>query len=177
MARNTALLIVDVQVGLLEGKEPAYRANEVLDRIRVLIGKARRAGAPVIYMQHQGKRMRPETSEWQIHPSVAPQKGDVVIHKQASDSFYRTLLQHELDARGVKHLVIVGCKTEYCVDTTSRRATTLGYNVTLVSDAHTTTDNGALTAPQIITHHNHLLDGFDSDHWAVTVKAQREVTF
>lgn len=177
MARNTALLIVDVQVGLLEGKEPAYRANEVLDRIRALIGKARSAGVPVIYMQHEGRRLRPDTPEWQIHPAVVPQEGDVVIRKQASDSFYRTTLQHELDARGVKHLVVVGCKTEYCVDTTSRRATTLGYNVTLVSDAHTTTDNGALTAAQIVTHHNRLLDGFDTDDSAVTVKAQRDIMF
>ena len=67
--------------------------------------------------------------------------------------------------------------TEYCVDTTARRAVSMGYDVTLVSDAHTTIDNKLLTAAQIIAHHNALLDGFDAGPHAVTVKPADEVTF
>jgi len=67
--------------------------------------------------------------------------------------------------------------TDYCVDTTSRRAVSVGYDVTLVSDAHTTIDNKLLTAAQIIAHHNALLDGFDAGSHSVTVKPADEVEF
>lgn len=67
--------------------------------------------------------------------------------------------------------------TEYCVDTTSRRAISMGYDVTLVSDAHTTIDNKLLTAAQVIAHHNSLLHGFDAGSNAITVKPADEVTF
>src|SRR5581483_3373536 len=54
---------------------------------------------------------------------------------------------------------------EYCVDTTCRRATSLGYDVTLVGDAHLTRDNGVLTAANIIAHHKFVLDDFGAgDH-------------
>ena len=66
--------------------------------------------------------------------------------------------------------------TEYCVDTTSRRAVSMGYDVTLVGDAHTTFDNELLTAAQIIAHHNALLNGFDAGAHTITVKLANEVT-
>ena len=47
--------------------------------------------------------------------------------------------------------------TEYCIDTTCRRAVSLGYDVTLVADAHTTHDNDLLPAEKIIAHHNRSL--------------------
>jgi nicotinamidase-related amidase len=67
--------------------------------------------------------------------------------------------------------------TEYCVDTTCRRAPTLGYDVTLVSDGHLTADSGQLKAAQIIAHHNALLDGFSAGGHAITVKAADDVAF
>jgi len=57
-------------------------------------------------------------------------------------------------------LIICGLQTDFCVDTTVRRAFTLGYHVTLVADAHSTLDNGVLTAAQIIAHHNATLGNF-----------------
>jgi hypothetical protein len=53
----------------------------------------------------------------------------------------------------------------------------MGYDVTLVSDAHTTIDNERLTAAQIIAHHNALLDGFDAGSNSITVKPADDVTF
>jgi nicotinamidase-related amidase len=49
MRDRTALLVIDMQIGLVEG---AYRADAVLDRIAELIGRARRAGVPIIHVQH-----------------------------------------------------------------------------------------------------------------------------
>ena len=63
-----------------------------------------------------------------------------MIGKTASDSFYRTSLEDELRRLGTTQLIVTGMQTEFCVDTTCRRALSLGFDVTLVSDAHTTKD-------------------------------------
>ena len=179
MSRDSGLLIIDVQVGIIEGFH-AYRGREVLDQINNLLSKARASNIPIIYIQHDGEAGHPlevGTEGWQIHPEITPHEGDLIIRKRASDSFFETTLQRELEARGVKHLIVTGCMTEYCVDTTARRSISMGYDVSLVSDAHTTIDNKLLTAVQIIAHHNALLDGFDAGPHAVTVKLADEVTF
>jgi len=175
--KHTALLIIDVQVGIINGFK-AYRGNEVLDRIHGLAERARASNTPVIYVQHDGESGGPlETgsSGWQIHPAIKPETEDLIIRKKASDSFYQTSLQDELTKLNIGHLVVTGCQTEYCVDTTVRCAVSNGYDVTLVSDAHTTIDNNILTASQIIAHHNALLNGFDAGIHAITVKPADEV--
>jgi nicotinamidase-related amidase len=130
MSKDTALLVVDVQTGVIDWSEPSCNGGEVLANIKELLTKARASGTPIIYVQHdgyEGGRLEPGTSGWEIHPAVAPAEGETVVRKRASDSFYETTLRQELDGRGIKHLVVVGCRTQYCVDTTCRRATTLGY--------------------------------------------------
>ena len=178
--RNEALLVVDVQVGLIEEPHEAYRGAEVVARIGALIGRARASNTPVISVQHDGdddSPVRAGTPAWRIHPGVAPAEGEAVIRKRASDAFHDTTLQLELERRGVGRLYVTGCRTEYCVDTTCRRAVGLGYDVTLVEDAHTTVDNGVLSAAQIVEHHNRTLDDFGTDAHVVTVRHSDEVSF
>src|SRR5215510_8785208 len=175
--KGSELLMIDVQVGIIDGFK-AYRGNEVLDQINSLTHRARASNTPVIYIQHDGENGGPlETGSagWQIHPAIKPETGDLIIRKKASDSFFQTSLQDELIKLNICHLVVTGCQTEYCVDTTVRRAVSNGYDVTLVSDAHTTIDNSCLTAAQIIAHHNTLLDGFDAGDNAIKVKSTDEV--
>jgi nicotinamidase-related amidase len=182
MSTTTALLVIDVQVGLINGPNPVYQANTILDRIAGLIAAARTAGTPVIYVQDKDVG-GVGTPEWQIHPAVAPAPAELAIPKAWSDSFYETTLGAELQARGVSQLVIVGMKTDYCVTMTSLRAVALGYDVLLVADAHTTTDGNMLTAAQTIAYHNDFLWGFGAEdgfgagkHW-ITVKPAGEVVF
>ncbi|WP_197029304.1 cysteine hydrolase family protein [Alicyclobacillus macrosporangiidus] len=135
----------------------------LLERIRLLIAKARSCGAPVIYIQHNegpGEPLETNTPAWHIHSAVAPMEGDVIIQKRTPDSFHNTNLQDELDRLGVRRLILAGLKTEMCVDTTCRRAVSLGYDVVLAKDAHSTWDSGNLTASEIIEHHNHVLQWF-----------------
>ncbi len=178
MHTHTALLVIDAQVGLFEG---AHRREEIVARIADLIGKARVAATPVIYIQHDdhtpGGLLEVQSPGWQIHPGIAPSETDIVVHKQTSDSFYETSLQRELDAFDVGRLVITGMRTEYCVDTTARRAVSLGYDVTLAADAHTTRANAVLTAEQIIAHHNATLDDFGNDDHVVVTAAARTIEF
>jgi nicotinamidase-related amidase len=182
MDTTTALLVIDVQVGLIEGANPVYQAASTLERIAGLIGAARAAGAPVIYAQDKDVG-GVGTPDWQIHPAVAPVAGELVVRKAWSDSFRETELGEQLAQRGITKLVIAGMKTNFCVDMTSRRAIALGYDVTLAADAHTTTDNHVLTAAQTIAYHNALLeefgaeDGFgDGKHW-IMVTPSSEIVF
>lgn len=177
MSKETALVVIDVQKGLIE---EAYQRDEILERIATLLDRARATQTPVVYVQHnepKGYQLEVGTDAWQIHPAIAPQSDEPVVNKRASDAFYDTTLKQELDRRGIRHLVVVGGQTEYCVDTTVRRATTCGYDVTLVSDAHTTYGSASLTAPQIIAHTNEMLDGFHSDTCAIIVKPTSGITF
>ncbi len=176
MSQGTALLVIDMQVGLVSG---AHRESEVVGTIATLLAKARSCGTLVVYLQHESHDFAPlrrGTPTWQIHRDIAPAEGDLVIPKRASDSFYETPLRRELEARGVRHIVVTGMITEACVDTTSRAALSLGYDVTLVEDAHTTW-NGRLPAAQIIEHHNATLaDLVHPDH-TIEVKPAEAVNF
>jgi len=177
VSTQTALLIIDAQVGLLN---EAYRRDDVVARIADLIAKARTSDLPVIYVQHDtdevGDPLAIGSPGWQIHPALAPRRTDFVVHKRSSDSFYETPLQRELDARHVRHLIVTGMKTEMCVDTTSRRAVSLGYDVTLVADAHTTTDTRTLPAARMVAYHNEILDDFGNDDHVVTAREAQAIS-
>jgi nicotinamidase-related amidase len=173
---RTALLVIDMQIALTD---MAYRAKEVLACVSGLIRRARAAGVPVIHVQHDHANWAPLKAgapTWEIHPEVAPAPGEVVIGKTASDAFHDTPLGAELERCGADRLVVTGMQTEYCVDTTCRRAISLGYDVTLVADGHTTRD-GLMPASEIIRHHNAVLPGLAHPHHHVTVVPGHDVRF
>jgi nicotinamidase-related amidase len=173
---DTALLIIDAQVNMFK-PEPVYRSEEVLANLRDLIGRARAAGAPVIFVRHNGGSDDPDephTPGWKIHPALAPKADEVIIDKYKSDSFYQTPLAGILAAQGIRNLIIAGMQTEYCIDTAVRRARSMDYAVTLAADAHSTYPGdhpGALTAEQVIAHYNSTLTGY------AKVKPAAEISF
>lgn len=176
---RAALLIIDVQVGLMALMSAAVR-DSVLPKIKTLLRRARASGIPVIYIQHDGAHGHPletHTEGWKIYPSLKPADGEDIVRKRESDSFFETPLQQKLKKRRIAHLIVAGAMTEYCVDTTCRRATSLGYDVTLASDAHLTRDNGVLTAAKIIAHHNFVLRDFGAGGHVVKVSAADEIVF
>ena len=159
---------------------PPELQDRVLSNITVLLSQARSSGIPVVFIQHDGPKGHPieaETAAWAIHPSISPLREEPVIRKKASDSFFETSLAEELQTRKISHLIIAGGMTEYCIDTTCRRAVTLGYDVTLAADAHLTRDTPALTSSQIIEHHNLLLDGFAAGVHSIKVTPTSEISF
>ena len=159
---KTALLAIDVQRVFYDDDTipPVFDGEQILARISDVVQRARASGLPIVYIQHDGGRGHPleEGSQgWQIHPAVQPERDDVIIAKTTPDSFHETGLKSELDALGVESLIVVGNQTEFCVDTTCRRACSLGYKITLIKDAHSTWNNDYLTAQQIIAHHSFVL--------------------
>lgn len=174
---KSALLVIDVQQGLFE--PPPADADAVVGRINQLCERARRAGAPVIFIQHQtaDDELRYGGGAWQIHPELQVKAGDYRVDKTTPDSFLRTNLGKLLIAEGVSQLVICGYSTEFCVDTTTRRAAGLGYPVVLAADAHTSHDKPHASGLQIRAHHNASLSNIKSFGVAISAVPAEEICF
>lgn len=169
-----ATLVIDLQQGLLQG---AYQAEAVLANTNRVISHTRSQGGLVVFLQHCHSTFAPLMKGrpgWQIHPQLHQLDDDIVIEKAASDSFYRTDLLSVLQAQQIKHLLVTGMQTEFCVDTTCRAALSHGFAVTLVSDAHTTADS-ALSAAQIISYHNNILTHLAHPHHRVAVQPSTDL--
>jgi nicotinamidase-related amidase len=152
----TALLIIDVQRALCSGEWAAFDIKRVMERINGLIARARAVSTPIVFVQHEEDEgpFQFGAGDWQLADELAVSPDDPRVRKRTPDSFYQTELQDLLQEQGITHLIICGLQSDYCVDATVRRALTLDYHVTLVSDAHSTLDNDVLTAEQITAHHN-----------------------
>jgi nicotinamidase-related amidase len=159
---STALLVIDVQNGVMAG---APMRDDVIANINALIGKARAQDVPVIWVQHSDDGNLLQGSEpWEYVKELARDDSEPLVHKRYGDSFEATDLEDLLAERGVGHLVVTGAQTDACIRCTLHGAFTRGYDVTLVSDAHTTEDLTAWGAPppeQVITHTN-LYWGFQA---------------
>lgn len=179
-------MVIDVQRGILDipgltrKKEIDQALEATVLRIVSLLDRARQARIPIFYIQHDGgpgHRLEPDAPGWPIRAEIHPQPGEPVIRKRACDAFFETRLEEELVARKVKQLVIAGCMTQCCVDTSVRRAVSLGFDVLLVGDGHTTADTRALRFEQIIEHHNAVLDGFEAGEHEVRVVPSSKISF
>lgn len=158
-----ALVIIDMQNGLYFAEPAAYMKEHVLKNINFLIREFRRRNEPVIFVQHTGPKDSPieqGKAAWQLVSEMESNPAtDLIFSKFKASIFTETPLLEWLTHRGITDLCIAGMKTQYCVDTACRAASGFGFNVVLASDAHTCMDTPALTAQQIINHHNMTLSG------------------
>ncbi|WP_347905171.1 cysteine hydrolase family protein [Pseudomonas purpurea] len=153
---TTALLIIDVQHVLCTGEYAVFEIGRVLEKINAVSAQARAAGAPVILIQHEeeGGPLAFDTEGWQLAEGLEVSPEDLRVRKTTPDAFHQTTLSGLLKEKGITQLVVCGMQSDFCVDSTVRRALTLGYDVTLVADAHSTIANEVLSAAQITAHHN-----------------------
>jgi nicotinamidase-related amidase len=179
-AKTTALLIIDLQRVLCTGEYACHEVDAVIGRVNGLIARAREAGSPVIFVQHEeaeGEQMRHGSEGWQLDERLAALPEDRRVFKTSPDSFHQTDLDPVLKGLGVTRLVVCGAQSDFCVDTSTRRALSSGYDVTLVEDAHTTIDFGELTAPQIIDHHTLILRHLNGFGPRMEAKKAAEIRF
>lgn len=174
---TTALLIIDVQHALCHGEFASFEADRVIARINAVSGRVRALCGLVIVIQHEtpAGAFAHGSPGWQLASGLVTAATDVFMRKTATDSFHDTALHSILERHGADHLIVCGMQSEFCVDTTTRRALALGFPVTLVADGHTTFDNGTLTAAQISAHHNETLGNITSFGPRVTVVPAGEV--
>jgi nicotinamidase-related amidase len=151
---NTALLVVDVQNGVVD---EAPRRDEVVANINVLLDRARIAEVPIIWIQHCSEDLVEHSEPWHYVPELTRTDTEPLVHKRYGDSFEDTELEGLLAAVGAGHLVVTGAESDACVRSTIHGAFVRGYDVTLVADAHTTSDKTRWGAPKpedVIAHTN-----------------------
>ena len=144
---NTALIVVDLQKGIVNGKF-IHPIGEIIDRTRALIDAFRAKNLPVVLVNvagrapgrtEQGPRSNTTFSDgWtDLLPQLDQQPSDIVVTKRSWGAFATTDLEHQLKARGVTQVVVTGVATSVGVEATARQAYEHGFNVTLALDAMT----------------------------------------
>lgn len=159
-AANAALLLIDFQQAVFD-TPVAADADIILDRLARLKDAARKAGLPVILVQHEeaGTNFERDTPSWQWPAAIAPRDGEHLVAKESCDAFLDTPLAALLTRLGVTDLYICGYATEFCIDTSVRRAASEGYRVHVIADAQTTRNRPHLPAATIRRHHLWIWEG------------------
>ena len=173
MAAQRVVMVVDMQNGVFA--TPRLARERCVAQINRLV----RAADKVIFIQHESASgyLEYASVDWQLADGLIVKDTDLKVRKTTPDSSLRTDLEALLKARGVEQLVICGMHTEFCVDTTTRRALALGYPVVLVSDGHTSAGNEAISAPQVIAHHNAALSNISSFGSRVVPTLAQDIQF
>ena len=158
-----ALIIIDMQQGSFTDATPRHDAKGLVDRLNSLADAVRANDGAVVFVQHdgpQGDPHHPDLPGWKLLPALDARVGDAVIRKKSCDAFLHTDLENFLQSRAIERLIITGCATDYCVDSTVRSALARGYATVVPSDGHTTANRSHLPAEKIIEHHNAIWADF-----------------
>jgi len=152
MEQNTALLVMDLQLGILRNLPDP---TDLLHNAAKAISHARKKNIPVIYVVVGFREGMPEVSTnnkmfamsrerfasmnmtefMTIHPDVAPQAGDIVVAKRRVSAFTGSDLEVVLRASGIQHIILSGLSTSGVVLSTTREAADRDYRITILSDA------------------------------------------
>lgn len=176
---TTALLIIDVQQALCAGEYQCFEIDRVIATINDLSQRARTAGVPVVLIQHEekdGSFVR-GAEGWQLAKNLLTSTKDLRVDKTTGDSFYQTDLGKLLPSEDFERLIICGLQTDYCVNATVRSAHSLGYDIVVARDAHSTVDKGNMSAEDIIAEHNKDFAALTSSVARIDVKPVAQITF
>ena len=148
-SQMTALVLIDLQGGILDRKLAPISADELIARGKTLAEKFRAAGAPVVLVNVKPPLDGPKRQVDEPTPlpktlpagfiDLAPGlagPGDLLITKSTWGAFFRTDLDAELRSRGIRTIVL-GVATHVGVDTTARQAWELGYELVIARDVTT----------------------------------------
>ncbi len=137
--RKTALLVIDVQKGLDDPSLGKRNNPEAEANMARLIAAWREEERPLIHVKHNSTQpnspLRPELPGNAIKDEVRPLPGEKLFSKTVNSAFIGTGLEAYLREQGISSLVIVGLTTDHCVSASTRMASDLGFDVTLVADA------------------------------------------
>jgi nicotinamidase-related amidase len=150
--RTTALVLIDLQNGVLGRELAPISAHELIERGKALARQFRDAGAPVVLVNAAPKLDGPErqVDEPSALPKILPacftdlapglaETGDILITKSTWGAFFMTGLDSELKKRRVSTIVLGGVATHIGVEATARQAWELGYELVIARDVTTST--------------------------------------
>lgn len=140
------LIVVDVQVGVMA---EAWEAPRVIANVARAVDVARAAGVPVFWVQHEAPDLPRDSAAWQWVEALQPAEGELRIHKHFESSFEQTPLESQLARLHATRIVLAGASTNWCIRATAYAALERGYDLTLLSDAHTTSSIDLAPGPRI----------------------------
>ena len=117
----------------------AWDAPRVVANVARAVQRARDAGVPVFWVQHEADDLPRDSASWQLVPELTPRADEGRIFKRFESSFEATDLEDLLARAEATHLVLAGASTNWCIRATAYAALERGYDLTLLEDAHTTT--------------------------------------
>lgn len=132
---NSALVVVDVQVGVMAN---SWEAPRIIKNVARAVERARESRVPVIWVQHESEELPRDSESWQLASELVPATGEARVYKRYPSSFEETRLEESLGQLGTTHLVLAGAQTNWCIRATAYAALDRGYDLTLLKDAHTT---------------------------------------
>jgi nicotinamidase-related amidase len=135
VGNKAVLLVVDVQVGVMG---EAWDSGRIIKNVARAVERARAEGVPVVWVQHSDDELLFGRPEWQWVPELVPAEGERLIHKKFNSSFEQTELEEVLAELEATHVALAGAATNWCIRATAYGALGLGYDLTLIEDAHTT---------------------------------------
>ncbi len=146
LGKEVALILVDVQKAFVEMEAAGHRRNnpDAVSNMARLLGAFRDRRLAVFHIRHASTEatslLRPDRCGYEAIGEASERPGEPVLVKQVNSAFIGTDLEQRLRDGGHRTLVIAGITTNHCVETTSRMAGNLGFDVRLVSDACYTFD-------------------------------------
>ena len=152
MIPATAFLLIDAQANMFDPSHPVEGADGLRGRLSELLARARAAGALVVFVRNCGTEGDPDargTPGWQLDPAFKPEPGDLVLDKTTCDTFASTSLGEKLSGRGIRHVVIAGLQSDWCIRETTLGALERGLDVTVASNGHSTYAGSTRTAAEI----------------------------
>ncbi|WP_336946832.1 hydrolase [Asaia sp. HN010] len=154
--KTTALVLIDLQKGILSMPVTPYSGKDVLERNRALAQRARYAGVPVVLV-HVGfardfadappqnvdaplSSAAPLPADWSDFAPDLQQDGDLVVLKHQWGAFTGTDLDLQLRRRGIRTVILAGIATNFGVESTLRHGWELGYDLVVPEDGCTSLD-------------------------------------
>lgn len=150
-AKKCALVVIDLQEGILPFAGGPHSASDVVSRAARLAEKCRAVGAPVFMVRvgwstdfaealkqpvdtPAGAQALPEN--WWTYPqALGKQESDIDVIKRQWGAFYGTDLELQLRRRGIDTIILCGISTNIGVESTARNAWELGFNLVIAEDA------------------------------------------
>lgn len=178
MKNTKALLVIDMQEGSFTSQTPRLDAAGVVRRINELCTLFRGRNFPVVFLQHDGTgtgAFEKNTFEWKLLNSLKVSATDILVDKYANDVFYKSELALRLAQLGATEIVITGCATDFCVESTVQSALVRDYNITVVADGHTTANRPHLSAGKVIEHYNWVWQNMIPTKGKIEVKTFEQI--
>jgi len=178
MDPNAALLIIDMQRGINHPKLGRRNNPQAEENMRALLASWRSAERPIVHVRHLSRT--PDSVFWpgqsgvEFQDAFLPLESEHVVEKNVPDAFVATGLEHWLQMRGVRQVILAGVVTNNSVEGTARTSGNLGFKTTVVADAAFTFDqrdlNGRLWSAEDV--HALSLSNLAADYATIRTTAQ-----